>query len=48
MNMDVKSVTESSTGLPRKRLGMKAHFMMKASPLLSSIKKNRAFRAINA
>jgi hypothetical protein len=48
MNMDVKSVRDSPTGFARKRLGTKAHFTIKASPPVSSTKKNSTFRAIKA
>src|SRR5665647_1882319 len=48
MNMEVKSVRRSPKGLARKRLGTKAHSPMKASPPLSSTKKNRTFRTIKA
>jgi hypothetical protein len=34
------------TGLAVKRLGMKAHFMINSSPLLSSTKKKRILMAI--
>jgi hypothetical protein len=48
MNMAVKSVRKSLRGLARKRLGTKAHFMIKASPPASSIRKNTTFTAIRA
>jgi hypothetical protein len=48
MNMDEKSVMKSSTGLAVKRLATKDHFMIKSSPPLSSTKKTKTFRAINA
>jgi hypothetical protein len=48
MNMEVKSVRKSATGLARKRLGTKAHFITKASPPLISTRKNRTFITIKA
>src|SRR3989337_3284647 len=48
MNMEVKRVRESPRGLARKRAGTKAHSPRKASPPVSSTKKNRTFRAIKA
>jgi hypothetical protein len=48
MNMELKSVRKSPEGLARKRLGTNAHFPTKASPPLSSIKKNKTFRATRA
>src|SRR5437867_9695914 len=48
MNMELKRVGASAKGSAMKRRGTKAHCMTKASPPLSSTKKNRALRAINA
>lgn len=46
MNMEVNSVRKSAAGLARKRLGTKAHLLMKASPPLSSTRKKSTFAAI--
>src|SRR5438046_528213 len=48
MNIELKRVRASAKGSARKRRGTKAHFRTKASPPLSSTKKNRALRAISA
>src|SRR2546425_1340126 len=48
MNMELKRVGASAKGSAMKRRGTKAHCMTKASPPLSSTKKNRALRAISA
>jgi hypothetical protein len=46
--MDVNKVRNSPEGLDRNRIGTKAHFMRKASPLLNSTRKNATFKAIKA
>src|SRR6185295_7261871 len=46
MNIEVNSVGKSAAGLARKRLGTNAHCLTKASPPLSSTRKNRTFNAI--
>jgi hypothetical protein len=47
MNMEVNKVIKSAAGFSRKRLGTNAHFVMKASPPLSSTKKKSRFSAIS-
>jgi hypothetical protein len=41
MNIEVNSVGKSAAGFATKRLGTKDHLTIKASPPLSSTKKNR-------
>jgi hypothetical protein len=48
MNMEVNKVRKSAAGLARKRLGTNAHFIIKASPPLSSTRKKSTFSTINA
>src|SRR6185436_16077189 len=48
MNMELKRVGTSEKGSAMKRRGTRAHCMTKASPPLSSTKKNRTLSAINA
>src|SRR5882762_6625535 len=48
MNIELKRVGASAMGSPMKRRGTKAHCMTRASPPLSSTKKIRTLRAINA
>jgi hypothetical protein len=45
--MDVNKVRKSADGLARNRLGTKAHFITKGSPLASSKKKTSTLIAIN-
>jgi hypothetical protein len=42
----VNRVRKSAAGLARKRLGTNAHFIMKASPPVSSTRKKSTFRTI--